>query len=121
VPTFAHLSELATLPIWPGVLARVVEGELVTMAVVELAPGSAVALHQHPNEQLGLILRGSMTLTAGGERRALGPGDTYTLLADVPHEATVGPEGAVVLDVFSPVRADWKRIPVGPPRPTSWP
>ena len=118
---FAKLCDLRPLPIWNGVLGRAVEGENITMAVVELEPNSVVPEHHHHNEQLGVVLTGSMTCTIGGERRALVPGDTYSIPGNVPHEFATGPQGAVVVDVFSPVRADWSRFtPVAPQQPR-WP
>ncbi len=37
-----------------------------------------------------------------------GPGDTWSIPGNVPHEVQVGPEGAVVIDVFVPTRDDWR-------------
>jgi quercetin dioxygenase-like cupin family protein len=118
---FAELAHLRPLPIWPGVLARAVEGHEMTLAVVELSPGSHVARHQHPNEQMGLVLRGALTFRVGSEERVLKAGDTYNIPALVPHDVTTGPEGAVVIDVFSPVRGDWRAFEPQAPRPPVWP
>jgi quercetin dioxygenase-like cupin family protein len=118
---FRSLAEIPPQDIWNGVLARTVEGEHMSFAVVELAPGSAVDEHHHPNEQIGIVLTGSLTFTIGGEVRALRAGDTYNIPGGVPHQAVTGPEGAVVIDVFSPVRADWSRFPKGAPRSPVWP
>jgi quercetin dioxygenase-like cupin family protein len=41
------------------------------------------------------------------EERTLGPGGTWRIEAKAPHTAQAGPEGAVVIDVFSPPRDDW--------------
>jgi quercetin dioxygenase-like cupin family protein len=119
--TFAKLSDLNVLPIWDGVVCRAVQGDRVTMAVVELEPNSVVPQHQHPNEQLGLVLKGRMTFTIGGEKREVAAGDTYCIPGNVPHEVVTGPDGAVVLDVFSPIRADWSRFEAAAPRPPLWP
>jgi quercetin dioxygenase-like cupin family protein len=118
---FASLSDLAPLPIWNGVLGRAVQGANITMGVLELAPNSVVPEHHHPNEQLGVVLKGSMTFTIGSERRDLAPGDMYTIPANMPHGVVTGPEGAVVIDVFSPVRADWSRFEPLTPCPPHWP
>jgi quercetin dioxygenase-like cupin family protein len=118
---FAKLSELGVLAIWPGVVARAVEGAHLTLAVVELAPNSVVPEHRHPNEQLGIVLKGSMVFTIGGERRDLIAGDTYNIPGNVPHDVAAGAQGAVALDVFSPVRADWSTFAPGPPQPPQWP
>jgi quercetin dioxygenase-like cupin family protein len=118
---FRALDDIAPLPIWDGILARVVEGRAMTFAVVELDPHAVAAMHQHSNEQIGLVLRGTMTFKIGNETRVLTPGDTYDIPGNVPHEATAGPEGAVVIDVFAPIRADWHRFSAREPQPSVWP
>lgn len=107
----SNLRDLADFPllaIWgDAVRARRVQGERITLAVVELAPNAVVPEHTHPNEQLGICLEGSGTFTLDGETREMRPGTTWRILADRPHDLVVGPEGAVVIDVFTPVREDW--------------
>jgi quercetin dioxygenase-like cupin family protein len=119
--TFGELEKLPTREIWNGVIARVVQSELITMAIVELEPNSVVPEHHHVNEQLGFVIKGSVVFTVGGERRECTPGSTWRILADVPHDVRVGPEGAVVAEVYSPVRADWAALPESDPKPTRWP
>ena len=104
---FGDLADTAPQQIWDRIAARSVHGERITLAVVELDPGAVVAAHSHENEQLGLVIRGSMDFRVGSERRELGPGGTWRIPANVEHEATAGPDGAVVVDVFAPVRDDW--------------
>jgi quercetin dioxygenase-like cupin family protein len=118
---FKPLAEIPPQQIWNGVLARAVEGERMSFAVVELEPHSVVAEHRHPNEQIGIVLKGSMTFTIGGEARVVGAGDTYNIPGGVPHDAVTGPEGAVVIDVFSPVRADWSRFEQRARQTPVWP
>jgi quercetin dioxygenase-like cupin family protein len=119
--TFKPLQEIPPQHIWEGVVARVVEGDRMSFAVVELAPNSIVKEHQHPNEQIGIILQGSLTFTIGGETRLLHTGDTYNIPGGVPHDAVTGPDGAVVIDTFAPVRADWERFAKEAPEPPVWP
>jgi quercetin dioxygenase-like cupin family protein len=92
-------------------VARSVHGDRITMSVVELDPGALVAEHSHENEQLGIVLRGTMDFRVGDERRELGPGGTWCIPANAPHEATAGPQGAVVIDVFAPPRDDFRELP----------
>jgi quercetin dioxygenase-like cupin family protein len=91
------------------------------MAVVELDPDAVVPEHQHENEQLGIVLAGSLVFRIGGESRRLGPGETWRIPAEIPHEVEVGSEGAVVIDVFSPVRRDWSALERVERRPPRWP
>ena len=116
-----NLSEIATTPIWDGVLTRAIHGERLTLGVLELAPGAVVPEHRHDNEQLGLLIRGTLAFTVGGEQRELGPGGTWRIPSNVPHTVVAGPEGAVAIDVFAPGRADWLEIPAGAEAPPLWP
>jgi quercetin dioxygenase-like cupin family protein len=121
----ADVADLIPIQVWDSVVARRVQGERLTLAVVELAPNAVVPEHRHPNEQCGLVIEGEVTFRIGDEQRVLGPGGTWRILGDVPHQVTTGPAGAVVIDVFAPAREDWDDRPaVGSPdaRPAPlWP
>src|SRR5437762_6923320 len=97
----ADLAELTPIQVWDGVVARRVQGERLTLAVVELAPDSIVPEHRHPNEQCGLVIEGQVTFRIGEEERNLGPGGTWRITSDTPHSVVTGPHGAVVIDVFA--------------------
>lgn len=118
---FASLADLNVLPIWGGVVARAVEGREMTFAVVELGPHTIVAPHQHPNEQMGMVVRGSAQFTVGSERRVLHAGDTYRITGGILHDVVAGADGCVAIDVFAPVREDWRTFTPEPPRPPDWP
>ena len=125
MPNLVELSEITPIQVWEGVVARRVQGEQLTVAVVELAPSSVVPEHRHRNEQCGLVIEGEVTFRIGDETRHLGPGGTWRILGDTPHEVHTGPNGAVVIDVFAPPRTDWDNRPaVGSPDdpvPPAWP
>ena len=113
---------LSVIDVWgETVRARRVEGERVTLALVELAPDSVVPGHRHENEQLGMVITGSLTFTIGDETRELGPGGTWRIPSDTPHQVSVGPAGAVVIDIFAPARTDWDVLPSRPPSTPIWP
>ena len=96
-------------------------GELVTVALIELDPGAVVPEHSHENEQIGFLVQGVLTFTIGGETGEIVPGGSWRILANVPHSVTVGPEGAVLVEVFAPPRHDWAAIPESEPGPGRWP
>ena len=114
--------DVPSLDVWGDtVQARVVAGENASLAVIHLAPGALVPAHQHVHEQLGICLEGSITFTVGDETRELTRGGTWRIPSDVPHHAVAGEDGAVVIDIFSPVRADWAALPRSGPREDRWP
>ena len=99
---FDDLARARAQLVWDGVHGRTVHGERITLALVELDPGAYVPEHSHVNEQVGILLFGSAEFTVGGER------------GHVLHEATAGPDGAVLVECFSPPRADWAELPESP-------
>ncbi len=118
---FAELPSIEAQRIWSGVVGRSVHGERITLGVIELDPGSVVPEHSHENEQLGIVLSGSLVFRVGDESRELEPGGTWRIPSNVPHEVEVGPEGAVVIDVFAPCRDDWRELPAEGSGTLRWP
>jgi len=104
---FDKLEQIRPRELFEGITGRPLHGERITMAVVELDPGAIVAEHSHENEQLGMVLKGELTLRVGDEERTLGPDETWCIAPNVVHSGHAGSEGAVVVDVFSPPRSDW--------------
>ena len=125
LPGMSNLVDMMDSPllqVWGDtVRARRVQGEHITLAVVELDPNAVVPEHHHVAEQMGIVLAGEMHFTIDGETRTLGPGGTWRILSDLPHGVTAGPNGAVVIDVFTPVRSDWDGLPVIDDPSPRWP
>jgi quercetin dioxygenase-like cupin family protein len=118
---FAAVEALVPQRIWDGVVGRIVQGEMLTLAVVELDPGSVIPQHSHDNEQIGICVAGSLTFRIGEETRTLGRGGTWRILGGTPHDVETGPDGAVVIETFAPTRDDWQGLErVAPTRPR-WP
>ncbi len=87
---------------------KVFWGERVMLARFELAPDAQIDMHEHVSEQVSTCKRGSVTLIFPDEPDVvLRPGDMLVIPGSKPHAAKVGPEGAVVIDIFSPIRADF--------------
>ena len=121
---FGDVGAADPLRIWDGVIGWEVDAERVTLALIELEPGSVVPEHAHENEQVGILLNGSLTFRIGGEERELGPGGTWRIAANTPHDVRTGPDGATLVEVFAPGRNDWSaldriaaRRPLWPPLP----
>ncbi len=115
------IEELSPLRIWEGVVGRALEGARLTLAVIELAPNSLVPEHSHENEQVGVLLEGSLTMRIGDESSELVRGGGWVIPANAPHEVLTGPEGAVVVEAFAPAREDWARLERLEPGPGRWP
>jgi quercetin dioxygenase-like cupin family protein len=121
VDVFQAVAKLKPSRIWDGVLARVVNGERLSIGFVDIDPNVQVPEHRHENEQVGFVLRGSVTMVVDGKARELRVGETYTITSQVPHSAKAGAGGVSVVDVFAPLREDWKTKPTVEPFPGRWP
>jgi unsaturated pyranuronate lyase len=115
------IDEVGFQKLWEGISGRIVEGQRLTLAVVELEPNGVVPSHQHEHEQLGMVIRGEVTFTVGNETRTFGPGGTWRIPSMMPHGATTGPDGASVIDVFNPIREDWHAAPPDEEVVARWP
>ncbi|QXM23760.1 cupin domain-containing protein [Elioraea tepida] len=104
-PEDGLLRELA-----PGISTRIFAGEHAMLSIVTIAPSTEGQLHQHPEEQWGVLLEGSAVRIQGGEEIPVRKGDFWRTPGGVPHTMRAGPEGAKVLDIFSPPRPEY-RIP----------
>ena len=78
------------------------------LSLVHLKPGSVVPDHSHPHEQMGMMLSGRAEFTIGGVTRILGPGDIWRIPSNVIHRVRALDGPAVALDVFHPVREDYR-------------
>ena len=59
------------------------------------------------------MLEGSATRIQGGEEIAVSAGEFWHTPGGVPHGIRVGPQGAVVLDIFSPPREEYRKTGSG--------
>ncbi len=105
---FPDEGEMARHTIFPGVHIRTAACEKMMMSVVTMEPGAVVFEHSHPHEQVGMILSGKATFWIGDEERTLGPGDLYRVPGGVKHKVIALEETVKVLDLFSPVRAEYR-------------
>lgn len=105
---FPTPEECSRHAIFPGVTVRTCSAEKMMLSVAELAPGSVVEEHAHPHEQVGVILEGRVIFTIGGEEKTLGPGDIFRIPGNVRHKVVTLDQPARALDVFYPVREDYR-------------
>lgn len=111
-------SEVPSDPMAPGISRQIAWGEQQTLARLELSKGAVIPLHQHPNEQVSLILSGSLRVWLGAdtdhpaeEPVDLRSGEMLLIPGGVWHRAEAL-EDTIDLEVFSPPRDDWAELQV---------
>lgn len=104
---FIDYSDIAPREIAPGFSARFVHTPRMTLARVDVRRDARLSSHAHPHEQITTVLSGELELTVAGELRVLRAGMVAFIPGGVPHSAhALTP--CEVLDVFHPVREDYR-------------
>ena len=107
-PYFVPAGRGSKHQIFPGVAICTTAGDGMMLSVVTFEPGSVVPDHAHPHEQMGVMLSGRLEFLVGGLTRVLGPGDSWKIPGGVRHSVRALDAPAVALDVFHPIRDDYR-------------
>ena len=86
---------------------RMVTGEQVMLAIIDLKEGAVVPSHSHHNEQISYVVSGCLRFTMGDQSVIdVRAGETLVIPPNAEH-AAVALEDTIDIDCFSPPRADW--------------
>ena len=105
---FPETSECGCHTIFAGVQIRTVAADKMMLSLVDLEPGSVVEEHAHPHEQVGMVIKGRAVFYIGDEHKTLGPGDMYRIPGGVRHRVVVLEEPTQALDIFYPIREEYR-------------
>jgi len=90
-----------------GVKRKVLSySENIMSVELKFEKGAIGVLHQHPHEQIGYIVSGSLELLGGAEKVVLKAGDTYYIAPNEEH-GVIALEKTKLLDIFTPMRQDF--------------
>lgn len=105
---FLHYPTLPVRQLFGGsIRGRYGHTDQMTLGVVELDTDTEVPPHQHPHEQVTYVVEGRFDFFIGDERQVLEAGMAALIPGGVTHGGrTLTP--CRVLDVFSPVREDYR-------------
>jgi pterin-4a-carbinolamine dehydratase len=93
----------------PSVLRRMVHGDRILVADMQLRDGFVVPLHHHDNEQVTMVKSGVIRFRLGADNSQVidvHPGEVLIIPANLPHEAEMIGD-VEEMDVFTPLREDW--------------
>jgi quercetin dioxygenase-like cupin family protein len=104
--THTRWEDVRAEQITPAIKRRYMSTDRLTIAHFELAKGGVVPKHSHENDQITCVLSGVLRFVWPGGVFDVGAGETARIPSNVEHEVHVL-EDALVIDVFTPIRADW--------------
>ena len=96
-----------------GIKTSVFPGEQVMLSVVRVEPHASGRIHSHPEEQWGVLLEGKCTGIQNSEVVECEVGEFWYSPGGSVHGIRPGDSPAVLLDIFSPPRAEYKQAGSG--------
>jgi quercetin dioxygenase-like cupin family protein len=102
-----NIKDIPARQLVAGILGHYVHGSNMTLGYVEIEAGSDLPEHRHVHEQITYIIEGRLDMMIGGKECVLTAGMYYVIPSNVPHGA-VAKTACKVIDVFNPVREDYK-------------
>lgn len=104
----ARSADIAAIPIATGSWRKTITwGDQMLVSEVTFDRGGIVPRHLHPHEQTGYVVSGAIEFTLGDRAMVLRAGEGYLIPGNVPHSC-LAIEDSVAIDVFSPVREEYK-------------
>lgn len=100
-----HTTPAQTL--FDGYHVKFLHSEQMTVSFIEIEADKPFPEHSHPHEQITNILEGEFEMTIGGETCILKAGESAVIPPNVLHSGRTL-TACRVIDVFSPVREDYK-------------
>ena len=95
--------------VWEGISGPIFHSENITFGHFTLEEGTDLPEHNHPHEQWGHVIEGTLEFDIGGEKEILKPGMTAYIPPDIPHSGKAITK-CKVIDCFMPVREDFKEL-----------
>lgn len=98
----------------PGIVGRAVAMATVRLSRIEISEGTSTPDHNHADEEIVLLLEGSIRAYSGDKEFVLKPGEMITIPAYVQHRY-LALEDSVTIEAFGPGRN------LGPPAAAATP
>ncbi len=109
--TLYNWNDLPNEVVRKGVSRAGFRGDDVLLVMNKIEPGMDINPHSHPFEQVVYIVEGRVKFYVGDEEMEAGPGSLIRIPPDVVHYAEpIGDEPTLNLDVFAPIRDDYRHL-----------
>ncbi len=106
---FRQFSDIATKEIAPGFFSKLIHTENNTINFIEVKAGCSVRRHQHVHQQCSFVIEGKFELTVNEIPQILDTGLFAVIPSNAWHSGTAITDCRLI-DIFSPVRDDYKTL-----------
>jgi quercetin dioxygenase-like cupin family protein len=91
-------------PLTAGITGRTLAARHLSTTAFELQPGAVIPRHVHPSEEVGVVLRGALRLSCGGDDFVVRAGESFFVAGGTPHEGNALDDGCTLLECYAPPR-----------------
>ncbi|SMD36976.1 Cupin domain-containing protein [Reichenbachiella faecimaris] len=91
----------------PGISGELIHTETMSIGYFDIEKGAILPEHSHVHEQVTSLLAGELEMTVNGESKIMKAGHVATIPPHAVH-AALALTDCKVIDVFNPVREDYK-------------
>lgn len=104
---FFNLCELPAADSGSGIRRRAAAAGQAMMTFFSFRPGSVVPRHEHPYDQLSVVVKGRAEFTVGDTVRVLGPGEGARMPGGTLHGVRILEEETEIWDAWAPLRREY--------------
>ncbi len=101
------LNDIQFTQLAEGIYARLISAGGMQLSFISADPNTKSKAHIHPEEQITVLLRGTLKQTVLDQEMELEPQDIVLVPGNVVHSGVAGELGFDALDIFWPVREDY--------------
>ena len=94
--------------LFPGFEAKFIHSDNMTVTFVEIKAGAELPEHSHPHEQITFVREGTLQIIMDNKEYLMDKGELLVIPSNVSHKG-LAISDCKVLDVFNPVREDFKQ------------
>ena len=102
-----NINDITTREIVPGFTGKYLHADSLSIGWLDAKAGYAVPLHSHIHEQVSFVQEGKMLFIIEDEEFILEAGMAITVAPNLKHRASAITD-CKLIDVFNPVREDYK-------------
>jgi quercetin dioxygenase-like cupin family protein len=103
---FLHPDEMKAAEPLPGWRGRFWRSEAMSFGRYTIAAGASIHEHHHPNEEVWIVVEGTLEVTVDGVTRTAGPGGVALVPPDALHSVRALTDGLAIV-ANHPVRHEF--------------
>jgi len=104
------VADISPKKLHEGCFTRLVAGQKALISFLRIEPQTLFPVHQHPHEQLMIVVEGEIEEIVEEKPYLLKKGDVIVLPSNIEHGGRTLDSPCEIIDIFSPPREDYLKL-----------